>query len=239
MIRLKQLLMEAGASAGKLELASVSPEKAREYAEAVFVKTGTTLDKEIPNFDKNFKVAKSKSKIGSTQRKDMPVIDGKDVRDLQNRLSKGYIDINKPLSKKTNPKNPFPTGLSGTTADAWLQNGLKQNDGAASDNDDVVKVTKKSITVSKLKPIQRQIYFDKSMDTIAQFGVKASVSFMKTQLFIISTDNFIIDGHHRFQSMMLIDPTQKANVLVIDLPLSELLPMALSYSDAIGNKRNA
>lgn len=239
MIKLTKLLFEAGAKAGKVELVNTTPEKAREYAEKQFEKYNTTLDKELPDFDKNYKAAQSKAKLGHTKRKDMPVIENKDIKDLQNRLSKGYIDITEPHSKEVSGTNPFPEGLTGEDAKQWLKNGLKKYDKAKSDKDDIVSVTKSSVPVNKLKPIQQQIYFDKSIDVMARLGVSSSKNFMKTQIFIISKDNFIIDGHHRFQSMMLIDPSMKANTLTIDLPISKLLPMTKSYGDAVGNKRNA
>lgn len=54
----------------------------------------------------------------------------------------------------------------------------------------------------------------------------------------MSKDRYIIDGHHRFLTGMLIDPKMKVNVLMIDMPISELLPSSLDYSDTIGNVRN-
>jgi hypothetical protein len=56
--------------------------------------------------------------------------------------------------------------------------------------------------------------------------------------FITSADNFIIDGHHRWLSGIVLDPNLKVNTLSIDLPIKDLLPMATAYGDAIGNKRN-
>jgi hypothetical protein len=56
--------------------------------------------------------------------------------------------------------------------------------------------------------------------------------------FITSADNFIIDGHHRWLSGIVLDPNLKVNTLSIDLPIKDLLPMAIAYGDAIGNKRN-
>lgn len=239
MIKLKQLLFEGGAKPGKLETASISLDVAREYAKSEFEKANTNLDEELPNFDKNFKSAQSLIKSGHTKRKDMPVIEKQDIKDLQTRLSKGYIDITPPHSKEVSKTNPFPEGLSGEDAKQWLKNGLQKYDKAKSDKDDIVSVKRKSVSVNKLKPIQQQVYFDKSIDLMAKFGVDESRKFMKTQTFVVSSDNFIIDGHHRFQSMMLVDPNGKANVLSIDLPLSKLLPMTIAYGDAIGNKRNA
>lgn len=239
MIKLKQILLEGGAKAGKLETASISVEAAHEYAKKEFEKYNTNLDEELPDFDKNFKLAQALIKSGHTKRKDMPVIETQDIKDLQARLANGYIDITEPHSKKVSKTNPFPEGLSGADAKQWLKNGLQKYDKAKSDKDDIVSVKRKSVPVNKLKPIQQQVYFDKSIDLMAKFGVSESSKFMKTQTFVISKDNYIIDGHHRFQSMMIVNPSGKANVISIDLPLSKLLPMTIAYGDAIGNKRNA
>jgi len=240
MIKLKHLLFEAGQqSAGKLELVSTSIEKAYKYASDLFGQNNINIDKALPNFKKNYAVAQKKATTGKTQRKDMPVIDSSDVKALQTRLSNGYIDIAAPHAPAIKNNDPFPQGLTGAAAERWLRNGLKQNDGAKSNKDDVVKVNRGTIAVNKLKPIQKQIYFDKAVNSIAKFGSKASASHLGKLIFITSADNYIIDGHHRFLSAMLIDPTMTVSVLSIDLPLSKLLPFALAYGDAIGNKRNA
>jgi len=239
MIKLKNLLFEAGGEAsGKLELVSTSLKDAREYTKKGFEKKGQDIDKEIPNFDVNYKNAQNRASLGKTKRKDMPVISDADVRDLQTRLSKGYIDINAPFSTKTNKNNPFPSGLSGKDAKKWLEDGLPTND-KADKSDDVVKVKRSSIKVNKLKPIQKQIYFDKSMNSTVKFGKESSLKFIKSSILITSSDNHIIDGHHRFLSALLLDPYLTVNTLAIDLPISKLLPLSLSYSDAIGNVRNA
>ena len=106
--------------------------------------------------------------------------------------------------------------------------------------DDIVKVALKSVAVGNLKPIQSQIYFDKSIRNVAQFGAKGTRDFSasKNNFYVVSSDNRIIDGHHRFLSAVLVDPKMKVTALEIDLPISKLLPLTLSYTDAIGNIRN-
>lgn len=233
----KEFLQEGGQSAGKLELVKLSLEKAREYAEQKFKEYNRDLDKEIPNFDKNFIFAQKKANMGKTLRKDMPVIDEKDVKLLQNRLKSGKFDIKAPFSPDTNPKNPFPEGLSGEQAKQWLQDGIKKFDGSS--KDDVVKTQITNTVVKDLIPIQKQIYFDKCINATAEHGVKDSINFLKNSTLIISSDNHIIDGHHRFLSSVLINPNMKMRCLQIDLPIKTLLPLTLSYSDAVGNKRNS
>jgi len=227
------MLMEGGgASAGQLEVITTSLEDAREYALSKF----PTLDKDIPDFDENYILAQKLAYKGSTKRKDMPVITSKDVDKFQKRLSQGKLDITKPFSKDTNQANPFPEGLSGDKANKFLEAGLKKNDG--NKKDDVVSVTRDKIAAKDLTPIQDQIYFDKGLGTIARNGVDGTIKLLNSKILIVSSDNRIIDGHHRFLSAILLDRNMKLNVLKINLPLLKLLPLAVAYGDSIGNKRN-
>ena len=229
----KSYLMEnGGAAAGKLEVVTTSLEDAREYALSKL----PTLDKDIPDFDKNYVLAQKLSYKGHTKIKDMPVITSKDIDKFQKRLSKGKLDIIKPFSKDTVPSNPFPEGLSGDKADKFLKAGLKKNDG--NERDDVVKVTRDKISAKDLTPIQDQIYFDKGLGTIAKNGVNGTIKLLNSKVLIVSSDNRIIDGHHRFLSAILLDRDMKLNVLKISLPLAKLLPLAVAYGDSIGNRRN-
>ncbi len=231
-------LAEAGQAAGKLEIHSTSVDKAYAYAKALYKRSGHDLDKELPNFKENYLFAKKGASSGHTVRKDMPVIDDKDVRAFQGRLKGGRIDVSAPFAKTTKTSNPFPQGLNGEKAKDFKEAGLKVHDGDAKDDKVDVKSTK--IEVGKLKPIQKQIYFDKSVEDQAKYGVKESEKFMTTQtFFIISKDKFIIDGHHRYLSAIILDPKLKVQVVEIDLPIKKLLPLTLAYGDAIGNKRNA
>jgi len=233
-----KLILEAGEAAGKLELVKTSVKEARVYAESIFAENDRILDNEIPNFDKNYQYAQMQAGTGKTKRKDMPVIDDKDVKDFQRRLESGLIDINTPHAKSTDISNPFPEGLSGEFAKHFLERGIKIHDG--SNKDDIVNVFNQKVRVGDLKPIQKQIYFDKSIAAIAQGGAEGSRKFLTSKtFFIISSDKYILDGHHRYLSGLLIDPDMKVNTVTVDLPLGTLLPLTLAYGDARGNKRNA
>lgn len=234
-MRLKHFLNEistggGGQAPGKMEIDKMSLD------DAVKFMSDRGLDPfTIPNFEKHFEAAKKKAKKGKTKRKDMPVIENEDVRKLQARLKNGTLDINKPLAKDTDPKNPFPQGLSGLEASKFMERGLK--DGSIKDDQIDVNITR--VKIGDLTPIQRQIYFDKSMGATIKFGIDTSIDFIKNKsFFIISKDKYIIDGHHRYLTAMLIDPNMMVNALMIDLPLKKLLPLSVAYSDAIGHKRN-
>ena len=233
-----QLLEAGGKAAGKLELLNTNLLKARSYAEKLFSKNDKELDKELPNFDKNYVLAQKSAKLGFAQRKDMPVIDLKDVRLLQTRLAKGAIDMSPPYAKNDIPDNPFPQGLDVKKGKHWVTHGMAMFDGDA--KDDIVSAKFGQESVGNLKPIQAQIYFDKAIAKMADVGAEDSKAFQtkKENIYIVSSDNRIIDGHHRFLTSTLIDPRLKVNVLKIDMPIKKLLKLTLAYTDAIGNVRN-
>jgi len=241
MTRATQLLgrysiLEKGEVAGKMELVKTPVGEARAYAEKVMKAVGRKLDIEIPNFDKNYEVAKKAASGGRTKRKDMPVIDIEDIKGFQRALEKGMIDFRPPYTSKGNSKKPFPSGLSGNKARDWLRDGLQDGD----KKDDIATVSSLSAKARLFHPIQQQIYFDKSIEATAQFGAKGTRDFIENKsLMIASEDLFIIDGHHRWLSALLIDPDMLLKGLQIDLPIKQLLPLSLSYGDAIGNKRNS
>ena len=233
----REYLIEAGGETGwKMELVKTSLEDARDFAVPLFEKFGRDLYKEIPNFDENYLFAQKKAGLGKTKRKDMPVLTDDNLNDLEYRLKNGYIDVNNPFAKD-NFKDPFPQGLSGKEADYWMQKGLEVHDGSG--KDDKIKVTREKVKIGEIKPIQKQIYFDKSITSIAQFGAKASKDFnTKKRNFVVSGDNRLVDGHHSWLQVLLLDPISKVNVVKLHIPMTKLLPVTLSFSDASGNSRN-
>ena len=90
--------------------------------------------------------------------------------------------------------------------------------------DDVVSAKFSKESVGNLKPIQAQIYFDKAIKKMADVGMEGSKAFQtkKENIYIVSSDNRIIDGHHRFLTSVLIDPRLKVNVLKIHMPIKKL-----------------
>ena len=228
--KINKFLNEQGQAPGKLEIDSMSLEDAIN-----FIKERDFDINNFPDFESSFKKAQRLASKGWTKRRNMPVIDTDDVRNLQRALKSGRIDIKPPYHDSTNPDNPFPEGLSGFEADLFLKRGLKDGE----EKDDTVDVNIEKKRIGDLKPIQKQIYYDKSMSNIVEFGIDATIDFLTNKSFFISSsDNFIIDGHHRWLSGMLINPDLKVNVLEIDLPLEKLLPLSRAYSDAIGKSRN-
>lgn len=220
-----------------MELLYTSVNDARQYIQNILSKSNRILDEIIPNFNEHYIQAQRMAKMGYVKRKDMPVISSRDIKSLQQHLTNGYIDINSPFSKNTDPNNLFPDFLKGDAAKNFLKNGDPKNDGGPK-NDDIIKVSKTSEIISKLKPIQEQIYFDKAAIILSKNTIAETKKFLETKVFVVNTDNYIIDGHHRYLAGMLLDPNIKVSVLKIDMDKDQLLSLTKSFSDAIGNKRN-
>jgi hypothetical protein len=231
MIKLKDLILEKKKYTSKdLELANLDARDALEYVKSQNIPTKPGMV--FTDFLKNFTIAKMKCNIGVRERYDMPVIDTKDVYQLQYKLLNGHLDINDPYSISTDPKNPFPQGLKGKDAKLFLTAGLRDN----SVSDDIIKCKMAQIPAIKLKPIQRQIHFDKSIYMIK--NATNIDSFIKNNILVCTSDNFILDGHHRFLTALLINPKIQLKVLKVDLSADVLVPLSLSYSDSLGHNRN-
>lgn len=220
------LLKEDGEAPGQLELRKTPIDKAVQYIEGLGI--------EIEDLQSHLEIAYDLFNMGKTKRADMPVIDDKDVRDFQMKLKNGLIDLKDPFSDRTDPSDPFPQGLTDKSATQFMSNGLRDKEKP----DDQVQTQIKMIAAKDLVPIQQQVYLDKSVKSIAKFGVESSKQFLNSTVLITSADNRIIDGHHRFLSALIIDPDIKLKCLVVNLEIKVLLPLAQAYGDAIGNKRN-
>lgn len=233
-MKLKQLLKEqtllesGGEKAGKLELSDVTSKQAFDFFQNI-------ADDEITiiNFEENFNIAKKIASKGSEKRKNMPVINLDQINTLQQHLEQGNLDV---FDLKTNKYHKsFPEGLSGKQAEEWLAHGL--HDG--SKVDDIIRVSRHKKMVCELIPTQNQIYVDKSIESIVEYGIFATKMFLTNQsLTIISNDGYILDGHHRWLSGMLLDQRLLVNVIEIDFDKKKLLKLLNAYSDAIGNTRN-
>ena len=134
---------------------------------------------------------------------------------LENQLSPKEIDI-------TKFPNPLPSGMKG-----WLKKGLRDGD----KSDDIIKTRKASIAVSKLYPTQSAIYLGKALG-LAIKGVEGGDLDA-----VISKDNYILDGHHRYAATMFNNPKAKVGGVQANLDIGDLIPVLRSAGDAMNNNR--
>ena len=196
--------LEGGSSPGRLDITKITLDEAFRFASQEFAKHDKILEKLFPNFKINFLAAQQKIKLGSTKRKDMPVIRQKDIKALQSILLRGGISLNKEYHR-----------------------GKKK-----------IHFSLQKVAVSSLTPIQDQVFFDKVIEAAARETRSETLTFLRNTIFVVSSDHRIVDGHHRFLSAMLINQNMKVPVLSVDLPIGELLPMMLKFSDQRNNVRN-
>lgn len=113
-------------------------------------------------------------------------------------------------------KEPIPLSQIAAKKDgANAAIGGGAEDGDASD--DKIAGKKAFLTVSELKPAQTEIIKEKAFAMAVQSLLRGKWD--GTDLgAIISNDNYIMDGHHRWAATFLIDPNAKVQGTVIDLP---------------------
>lgn len=121
----------------------------------------------------------------------------------------------------------FPNPLRGRIKNIFQKKG--QMDG--SDADDKVGTKFRGWSANQLKPSQSAIYLGKALG-MAIGGVKGG-----NLGSMVSGDNHILDGHHRWAATLLAEPKAKIFGTEVDLGIGDLVPVLRSLGDAFGNKR--
>ena len=208
-------------NAGRVKL-----DDAKQYATEVF---GKPAEEVIPDFDKNYMLLQKKVKASpGIPRIQMPVIEPEDIDEFNEALNSGRVDIFAPYVKGT---LVGPADIDESVDGKWVELGIKDGD----PSDDVVRAKMTTVPVGKLKPTQNQIWLEKTFGNIAKFGAPKSGSPVLTKTIIVSSDGYILDGHHRFSQAIMADPSLKMKALVVPMPIKQLLEIGRYYGQAIGN----
>ena len=89
-----------------------------------------------------------------------------------------------------------------------------------------VKVKNGKQQVGKLKATQSELHADKVQSMIENPAVRANLA----KPIIVSSDGFILDGHHRWAAMTTMDPKSKIPTVEVNLPMKDLLERAGNFS---------
>ena len=135
--------------------------------------------------------------------------------------------IKKVLMEKGVDPAQFPNPLPDEDKEGFLDKGLEDGD----PSDDVVETSGDSAPAGKLSPSQSAIYLSKALGFVVG-GVCGGD--LKA---IVSGDNFILDGHHRWAATVFCNPTQDVEFQRSMLPITELIPVLRATGDAYGNDR--
>ena len=133
--------------------------------------------------------------------------------------------VNEELPTKEIDPSKFPNPL--VNVKGFLKKGLGDGD----KEDDIVKTKPVQISVSKLKPSQDAIYLGKVLG-MAINGIEGGDLGA-----VISKDNYILDGHHRYAATTLNNPSAKVGGIQSDLMIGDLVPVLRAVGDAMKNKR--
>jgi hypothetical protein len=217
--------------AWNMNMAKIGLEEARSFSQEKFQEEGMSLDKVWPDFDENFQTIKKKmgESLGIT-RDQMPVIEPDQIDKFKEDLEEGKVDIFRPYARG---HLVAPDDFSSREeAEEWIELGFE--DGKASDDQVRGRVT--SIPVGDLLPTQGQVWFEKPVKWAIEFG-PARESFGAT--IIVSKGGHILDGHHRWASVHLSDPSIPMEALEVPIGIEKLLEISRSYGEALGNDRKS
>jgi len=123
--------------------------------------------------------------------------------------------------------------LSVDAARDTIRNGRKDKNQV----DDVAMSKKAAIAVKDLKPAQTEIIKEKAFGMAIAMLTKGKWDNQDLEA-IISKDNFIMDGHHRWAAVSLIDPSAKIVGTVINLPGVALVSVLNVATKAMGKSGN-
>lgn len=103
-----------------------------------------------------------------------------------------------------------------------------------------VKFRQIIVPACKLKPVQKNIYIEKAIQPILKQGEHRTKVYLRNQSTVtVSKDLYIVDGHHRWLSAMLIKPKLGIKVFQIGLTFTELYRPMIAYSNLLNNERRS
>lgn len=138
----------------------------------------------------------------------------REMFDLVRRGMKIAEEILATRSRHDIPRNKMPQIAA---ADIILFMQELQKDGVA--------ISKESVSINTLKPTQSEI------NTITvNKKAEGFANGSTPKPFIVSVDNFILDGHHQLYALKSLDKSQKVVSYVVGLTMDELLKYAQDFS---------
>lgn len=135
--------------------------------------------------------------------------------------------VNEDLPTKQVDTKQFPNPITQTLAKIFTSKGAMDGN----PGDDIVATVSAQIPAQTLMPTQSEIFLGKALG-MAVGGVAGGD--LKA---IISKDNYILDGHHRWAATMLSNPSAKVGGLKANLGIGDLVPVLRALGDVFNNPR--
>lgn len=226
----------------RLNVAILSVDDAYEWSEKIFAEEGLNMSDYIPHFRENYQSLQNECLLAiDIPRIDMPVIDPDDLLQFTEKLMGGALDVYEPYAMGDELFSPNDLIKDTPQGIQFLQLGFQ--DGRL--DDDVVVAKIMQTMVGLMRPTQSQIWLDKLIYNIIEWGEPSPQGAfnLKSKLLrstiAISQEGYILDGHHRYGQVALVNPSLKINTLYIGLPITILIDIGRPYGNAIGNEQRA
>ena len=87
---------------------------------------------------------------------------------------------------------------------------------------------KTSMQVGELTPIQKEINLSKT-DSMAAKHSSGEIDLSKGKPVMVSGDEYLIDGHHRWYALRELDPDNRLDVIMIDSPILDLISLMKEF----------
>lgn len=200
--------------------------------QSLFRKLGYFVSDTIPNLEQNLSQLKTEVKNSfGIDRNKMPVIKKDQVDDFNKAMMDGKIDVVSPFAKgHLYLPDHFQNNERGRE---WLMLGMMDGDRF----DDVIRTKLGYTSVDKLHPIQGEVWLDVIIENALKYGLELDTK-SKNATIIISEDNYILDGHHRWARQYMLDPKKSLRTLMVPINTATLIDICRNYGIAIGNKFN-
>ena len=233
----------------QMNVTTTPVDMAFEWSKKQFQERGLIMSDYIPHFKENYLSLQEECRLAiDIPRIDMPVIDPDELEEFAEKLRGGSLDVFEPFAldggELYSPRNLV---VDSPEAINFLFLGYK--DGKL--EDDVVNAKIMLTAVGLMRPTQSQIWLNKIIDNIIEYGnptfnqdgVKQGAfntnSLILKKTIAISQEGYILDGHHRYAQIALVNPSLKMMTLYIGLPIRRLIEIARPYGNAIGNEQRA
>lgn len=87
-----------------------------------------------------------------------------------------------------------------------------------------IDISNRSVVVDTLKPTQNEVNLDKVKEKYQKF-----VDGKDPKPFIVSSDNYILDGHHQLFALKTLDANMRVSCYVVGVKMKDLLKYAHSF----------
>jgi len=85
-----------------------------------------------------------------------------------------------------------------------------------------------SMRVGELTPIQKEINIDKT-DSRAEKHNSGEINLSTGKPVMVSSDEYLIDGHHRWYALRELNPENRLDVVIIDTPILDLISLMKEF----------